>query len=331
MIQALIPIALEQVESMLLQELEDLGGRRYAREGGHEGLVRRGRQQGSVYLLDQKVRIQVPRVRDLSRGREVRLETYPEFQAPQAADRSLFGRVLGGLSCRNYGPTSRLDPESFALSPSTISRRFIRASSARLKEMRERRLDGHEFVAVFMDGKLLVLDGAKGLRKAVSSVFGRKTPVQRCPWRQRENAISHLPKSRQAAMRGRLIRAQEIPDYEKAKAALLKIHRELLLENESAAKSLLEGLEETLTPRKPGLFRELARSLKTTNVLESIQSGIGQRTANVDHWKNINQLHRWAASALLEIEPGLRRVCGFQHLYKLRDALQGSNQARAVA
>lgn len=296
MIQALIPIALQQVESLLVAELEELTGPRYARDGGREGLVRWGRQGGSIYLLDQKVPIQVPRVRDLRRREEVPLGTYQEFQSPLAADRSLFGRVLGGLSCRGCDRTSRLAPESFGLSSSTVSRRFIEASAARLRELRERRLEGYDFVAVFLDGKLFagetivsavgvtlqgekiilgfsqtttenevacrellqdlvdrglnsengllfVLDGGKGLRKAVSAVFGRRTPVQRCQWHKRDNVVSYLPKSRQAAMRKRLLRAQEIPDHGKAKEALLKIHRELLLENESAARSLLEGLD----------------------------------------------------------------------------------------
>jgi putative transposase len=384
MIQALIPIGLEKVQEMLLEELEELTGPRYAREGGREGLARWGRQKGSVYLLDQKVPVPgVPRVRDLRRGVEVPLESYQMFQSPAFADRQLFGRILGGLSCRDYGPTSRLDPESFGLSSSTVSRRFIEASAAKLREVQERRLEGLDIVAVFLDGKvfaeetivvavgitlqgekkflgfvqtttenevscreflqslidrglkvedglLFVLDGGKGLRKAVSSVFGKKTPVQRCQWHKRENVVSYLPKSRQAAMRKRLLKAQEIPDFEKAKAALLKIHKELVLKNESAARSLLEGLEETLTLQRLGLSAELGRSFKTTNVLESAQSGIGQRTDKVDHWRNSNQLHRWYASALLEIEPRLRKVCGYRHLYKLRQALQSMEQVKAA-
>lgn len=76
MIQALIPIGLEKVQELLLAELEELTGPRYAREGGREGLARWGRQKGSVYLLDQKVAVaEVPRVRDLRRGREVPLES----------------------------------------------------------------------------------------------------------------------------------------------------------------------------------------------------------------------------------------------------------------
>ena len=116
MIQALIPIGLEAVRQELDRELEKLTGPRYARHGGQEGLTRWGGQQGSVYLLDQKVPVRVPRVRDRRRDAEVPLGSYVMLQFPQAADRSLFGRILGGLSCRDYQKTSRLDPESFGLS-----------------------------------------------------------------------------------------------------------------------------------------------------------------------------------------------------------------------
>ena len=66
---------------------------------------------------------------------------------------------------------------------------------------------------------------------------------------------------------------------------------------------------------------ELGRSFKTTNVIESVHAGVGQRTDKVDHWRNSNQLHRWYASAMLDIEPRLRKVCGHQHLSKLQNAL----------
>jgi transposase-like protein len=311
------------------------------------------------------------------------LEVYRTLQTPLAADQALFGRILGGLSCRNYQETSRLDAESFGLSASAVSRRFVTASAAKLRELQERRLEGMDIVAVFLDGKLFaqdmivlavgitlsgekkllgftqtttenegacrellqglvdrglqsedgllfVIDGGKGLRKAINSVFGRRTPVQRCQWHKRENVVSHLPKARQAAMRMRIQKAQEEPDYARAKAALMRIHAELRLQNESAARSLLEGLEETLTLQKLGLFTELSRSFKTTNVIESVQGGVGRRTDKVDCWKNSHQLHRWYASALLDIEPRLRKVCGYQHLSKLRQALQNVEKAKAA-
>jgi len=79
---------------------------------------------------------------------------------------------------------------------------------------------------------------------------------------------------------------------------LAKVGRELKPINESAVKSLEEGLEETLTLHRLGLFEELGKSLKTTNCIESLMALIGQKTDKVDYWKNSNQKQRWLATAL---------------------------------
>jgi transposase-like protein len=77
-----------------------------------------------------------------------------------------------------------------------------------------------------------------------------------------------------------------------------------------------------MTLHRLGLFRELGISLKTTNSIESLHSLMAARTDKVDHWKNSNQRQRWVATALLDIEPDLRRIKGFRHLPALRHALQ---------
>ncbi len=97
---------------------------------------------------------------------------------------------------------------------------------------------------------------------------------------------------------------------------------ELKLLNQSALASLEEGLEETLTLHRLGLFTQLGISLKTTNCIESVMSLVGQHTDKVDYWKNSSQKHRWIASALLEIESRLRRIKGYRHLPSLRLALK---------
>ena len=85
--------------------------------------------------------------------------------------------------------------------------------------------------------------------------------------------------------------------------------------------SLAEGLEETLTLHRLGVFANLGRSFKTTNCIESVNSMAERQCGKVDYWKNSAQKHRWFASALLDIEPRLRKVMGYRQLYKLRDAL----------
>jgi len=171
-------------------------------------------------------------------------------------------------------------------------------------------------------GLLCVIDGAKGLRKAVDRVFGDRAAVQRCQWHKRENVVSYLPTSKQATFRQKLQRAYDQPSYAKAKAALSRIRSELSLLNASAVGSLEEGFEETLTVHRLGLFQELGRSFKTTNCLENLNSLVAQRTDKVDCWKNADQKHRWLATVLLDLEPRLHKVCGHRHLARLRTALQ---------
>ncbi len=170
-------------------------------------------------------------------------------------------------------------------------------------------------------GLLVVLDGGKGLRAAVNQAFKKRAVVHRCMWHKRENVVSYLPKGEQASMRRRLQWAYNRPTYGEAKAELLKLLRELEQRNQSAAASLAEGLEETLTLHRLGVFALLGMSFKTTNCLESANALIEERCAKVDAWKNSSQRHRWLAAALLDIEPRWRRVRGHQHLPKLAEAV----------
>ena len=146
--------------------------------------------------------------------------------------------------------------------------------------------------------------------------------VHRCQWHKRENVVSYLSKSEQAPWRKRLQRAYNRPKYEEALAALEQLQGELDDRNQSAAGSLAEGLEETLTLHRLGVYGVLGRSFKTTNCLESVNALVEERCAKVDHWKNSNQRQRWLATALVDIEPRLRKVVGYRHLPKLREALK---------
>ena len=187
------------------------------------------------------------------------------------------------------------------------------------------------------NGLLAVIDGAKGLRAALLDAFPGQVLIQRCQWHKRENVVSYLAKSDQKYWRGRLQKAYQRPTYDEAKRELNKIRRELVDINESAVASLDEGLEETLTLHRLGLFGLLGRSLKTTNIIESINAQAADRCGRVDYWKNSSQKQRWLASALLDIEPRLRRLCGYRHLPALRVALmkdlkiQGEERSKGIA
>ena len=178
------------------------------------------------------------------------------------------------------------------------------------------------------DGLLVVIDGGKGLRKGVEKVLGDKAVIQRCQWHKRENVTSYLPKSERDMMTRKLQAAYERPTYEEARESLMKIKAELKVKNVSAMKSLEEGLEETLTLHRLGVFKELGVSFKTTNLIESMNSGLGQRTDKVDRWRNSNQKRRWVASALLDLEKGFRKIRGCRHLPLLREVLKKTVRER---
>lgn len=176
----------------------------------------------------------------------------------------------------------------------------------------------------FAEGILCIIDGGKGLYKAVREVFGQKAQVQRCQWHKRENVVGYLRKADQKTYRRKLQRAYQASTHEAAQAALKEIHAELQQLNASAARSLQEGLEETLTLHRLGLFEELGRSLKTTNCIESLNSRIGRYQQKVKRWHHSEQRHRWMALSLMEAESRMQRIAGYEHLDKLRQALKNT-------
>ena len=375
LIQALIPLGLLHVQEVLQAEVAALAGERYSRGFVRKQHVRWGRQGGYVHLGGQRVAIDAPRVRDRESGRTRLPDVYRALQEPRDMDEAALSRLLGGLACRRYEQSAGLVPEALGLGPSSVSRRFVRASARKLEDFCSRPLDGYDIVAVFIDGKtfardqmvvalgvdikgskvplgfvqtatenakacgeflsslverglrfdqglLVIIDGAKGLYKAAKKVFADLALVQRCQWHKRQNVVSYLPKDKQKLFRQKLQRAYEKPDYREAKTALEHVAKELKLVNESALASLNEGLEETLTLHRLGLFRELGASFKTTNCIESLNSQVARLTRRVSRWTNSNQKHRWLAVALMDIEPRLRKVKGCKHLPLLRLALK---------
>jgi transposase-like protein len=181
---------------------------------------------------------------------------------------------------------------------------------------------------------LFIIDGSKGIHKAITSVFGDKAVIQRCQWHKRENILSYLPKNMQEQFRSKLQFAYSQETYEKAKSKLLAIRKELSLINESAASSLDEGLEETLTLHKLGVFMKAGKSFKTTNCIENLNRQIQIYVNRVSNWKNSNQRRRWIASAILETEKRFKPVEGYKLLPLLRqkmNALRTCNTNMSLA
>jgi transposase-like protein len=172
---------------------------------------------------------------------------------------------------------------------------------------------------------LVVIDGAKALRKAVNDVFGPRAPVQRCRVHKLRNVLDHLPKEKQGQAAWRLKAAWAQTDPEKAEAALHKIVRWLSAISPGAARSLEEGLEETLTVTRLGLHPDLLKTFASTNLIESCFSRTEHFNGRVKRWRNGKMFMRWTATALLFAEKGFRKVRGYRHLARLKQALQNYN------
>jgi len=171
---------------------------------------------------------------------------------------------------------------------------------------------------------LFVIDGAKALRAAIERVFGARAEVQRCQLHKRRNVNEYLPKNAQGDYDRRIRNAYAMTGYAEAKAELEKIFRQLERVNPSAARSLEEGLEETLTVHRLGVGELLRRSLATTNPIESCLSTVERVARNVKRWHGGDQPLRWTATGLLEAERKFRKVKGFRELANVHRKLNPS-------
>lgn len=178
---------------------------------------------------------------------------------------------------------------------------------------------------------LVVIDGAKALRKAVSDVLGKDAPVQRCTVHKKRNVLEHLGKAERSWVSRRMSQAYAHSDAEAARRDLLKLIEELRPINPSAARSLEEGLEETLTVQRLGLPEALRVSLRSTNIIESANNGVRDRTRNVKRWRDGMQVERWSAAALLETEKGFRRIKGYRHMAVLLAGLDNQRKQETKA
>lgn len=364
------------INDILDDEVTQLTGKRYSRRRPHDGHYHRwGYNPGSVNMGNEKVRVDIPRVYDNDKGANISLETYKDLKEIKQVDESLLQAVLLGLSTRDYKSVIGHLVDSFGLSHSSVSKRFVDASAEKLKEFNSRDLSSHEFLGLFIDGKslakeqiiivlgvtvqgdkiplgfiqthtensisikellsdlvsrgfnyrdglLCVIDGSKGILKAIKQVFGDYALIQRCKWHKRENVLSYLKESVQDTYKKRINKAYNAESYVEAKKSLKSIVEDLKTENLSAARSLEEGMEETLTLHKLDLVEEFGRSFNTTNCIENMNSLIEKHTDKVKYWQNSEQRHRWIATALLDIENRMRKVNNYKNLYLLKDKVK---------
>lgn len=161
---------------------------------------------------------------------------------------------------------------------------------------------------------LFVLDGSKALHKGVTEVFGDHAVIQRCQQHKRENVLSYLPKKYHGILKQRLKVAWNLKSYSEAKKNLLQTVEYLEGISHSAANSLREGLEETLTLHRLHASPFLRRILSTTNSIESCFSRSRDLLRNVKAWKNEDMACRWVGAVFLKAEKKFRKVQGYRDI-----------------
>jgi transposase-like protein len=180
-------------------------------------------------------------------------------------------------------------------------------------------------------GVLVVIDGAKALRKAVRDVLGIHTPVQRCVRHKERNVLGHLPERDRPLVRRRLRAAWALDDHDRALDQLRVLADELARTHPGAAASLREGMEETLTITRLGVRGRLKRTLASTNPCESMIETVRRVSRNVKRWQNGDMCLRWTAAGMLEAERQFRKIIGYTDIAKLALAVERDVAAKRAA
>ncbi len=174
---------------------------------------------------------------------------------------------------------------------------------------------------------LAVLDGAKALAAAVKEVFDHPV-IARCQLHKLRNVRDHLPEKMRGPVERRMRAAYHAESALEAQPLLEALARELDKTHPGAAGSLREGMAETLTVLRLGVPPTLARTLRSTNAIESMISICRERARNVKRWRDGQMALRWCAAGMVEASGQFRRVNGHLHLPALRSALERHVGAR---
>jgi transposase-like protein len=364
------------------EEVRHLAGERHEQRPDRRA-HRWGKEDGYCVVDGQKVPLKRTRLRT-KENREQRLGSYELFQRTAPLQKSVWDKMMRGLSTRNYGAVVKEFSEAYGIEKSAVSENFIEASREKVKQLMERPLGELRLCAVLIDGtpfknrmmiaalgigcdgrktvlglregatenaavvgellsdlltrgldfsvpRLYILDGGKALAAAVRRHAGEAAFIQRCQVHKKRNVLDHLPEEHKASVRRKLQNAYAMRDYEPAKRALTQLHRELMDLNPSAARSLEEGLEDTLTVHKLGVPDQLRRTLACTNVIESAFSIVETVCRNVKRWRDGDQIERWVGSGLLVAERQFRKVIGYRQIPLLLSSMANAVSKKPFA
>jgi transposase-like protein len=193
-----------------------------------------------------------------------------------------------------------------------------------LEDLAKRGLD-------FRVPRLYVLDGSKALVTAVRNSAGEAALIQRCQVHKKRNVLEHLAEEERPAVGQKMSQAYAMVEEGEARESLQKLHRELMHMNPSAARSLAEGLNETLTVHRLHVPTTLRKTLASTNVIESMFSVVETAWRNVKRWRGGNHRERWLVSGVLHAEGKFRRVKGYRQIPQLMEAMVTLTSKKGVA
>lgn len=350
-----------------------------------------GTNPGSVIIDGKKVKRFIPRAVEAQTQKAYELKSYGLFRQAGDLVRRAYQDLIRGISTRQYreGVSQFLD--GYGASAASVSRRMIKATAEKVKDLMNRSMKDLQLVVLMIDGVkigdhtvvlslgidregvkhvlgmwqgstensrvatsllsdlrergldldrplLVVIDGSKALRKAINDVLGTDTMVQRCMVHKKRNVLEELPKQHRRQASLRMNRAYSMTSFDDAQRELERLANELEKINPSAARSLREGLDETLTLHRLGVPETLRKSLQSTNIAESAISGVRQRARNVKRWPDegarspkAHQIERWTGAGILEVEKKFRRIKGYGAMRILIDALTAKRNKRERA
>lgn len=364
------------VMEMLEEDRERLCGPRRMWRTEREA-YRYGYVPGQLVLGGRKVTVPKPRVRSLA-GKELSLPVWERFAEEDPMHRRVLEQIAVGVSTRGYERSLEDMPEELAssvTSRSSVSRRFVALTDARVKAFLSRPLGDLDLPVIMLDGRgmgehllvvamgidstgkkhvlgvvegstesegvcrgllgnlverglnvdrarLFVIDGGKGLHKAIRRMFGSWALIQRCQVHKLRNVLDHLPKEKRNWVRAAMRRAWSEQDVTKARGRLKDLARQFEDSHPGASGSILEGLEETLTVTGLGLSGWLLKTLSSTNAIENVQGTLARVSRNVKRWRSGRMALRWGVSGLLEAEKKFRRLKGHREMPQLIAAIE---------
>ena len=330
---AMLDVGRLVAETLMYMEREERSGPDY--HPTSSGLRKWASQRGSIYVGDQKLPVEHPRLRG-PEG-EVGLRTYEQLKNRGGFSEELLSEVLRGMSARKYEETVTAVQERsleefplFAMYLDTVHRggqAFVVAlgvdregkklplgfweGATENHEICEELLEELERRGLKLSKRILwVTDGGGGIIKALKDRYGKKLIHQRCTLHKDRNIQRHLPKRYRKQAHHLFATALEQNSYKDAKKMLQEFERWLRDINESAADSLLEALEEVLMLHKLKVPALLRQSLHSTNPIESMFSMVRSCERNIKRYRNSKMRQRWLAAVLLHCEQQFRRVKG---------------------